>query len=65
MVRSAFLLASKRVLQVAGSDDKQPVGASAKLNLLEEDDESAALLEYDLAAAKEVCLPGRHDVFPD
>jgi hypothetical protein len=50
MVRSAFLLASKRVVQSA---DKP----STELNLLEEDEDATALLEYDLAAAKEVGAP--------
>lgn len=53
MVRSAFLLASKRVVQ---STVKRPLGASEKHNLLEEDEDATALLEYDLATAKEVSV---------
>lgn len=55
MVRSAFLLASHRVTQAPRPDDKQPLGVSTKGNIPDDDDESSALLEYDLAKPKEVC----------
>lgn len=61
MVRSGFLLASKRVVQSA---HKQPLSVAAKPDLLEEDDDSAALLEFDLAAAKEVSPHLKRNISP-
>lgn len=54
MVRSAFLLASKHVTHTA-SNHKPPLGDSSKANLEREDEDLGAILEFDLAAAKDVC----------
>lgn len=55
MVRSSFLLASKHVAHAASSNHKDSLGTSSGANLDGEDEDSGAILEFDLAAAKEVC----------
>ncbi|KAJ9116283.1 hypothetical protein QFC22_004723 [Naganishia vaughanmartiniae] len=65
MVRSAFLLASKHVTNAASSH-KQPLGNSSKVNLDLEDEDMGAILEFDLAAAKEICIiddPNAYSIF--
>lgn len=56
MVRSAFLLASHRVMHLSRREEKHAPSGSVKGNATEDDDDTSVLLEYDLAKPKEVRL---------